>query len=70
MATIELKAEKFEELLADRGALTNVAAGKLLGLHNATVSKIRSGKARPGEHFIALALQTFPITFDELFRVA
>jgi hypothetical protein len=70
MATIKLNAEKLEELLSQHGAISNVAAGKLLGLHDATLSKIRSGKSGPGETFIANSLTVLAVSFDELFTVA
>lgn len=70
MATLNLRPDKLEELLRERGATSNVAAGELLGMNDSTISRIRSGAARPGDQFIANALSTFAVTFDELFEVA
>lgn len=69
MASIGLKVQKFEELLIQRGAESNVAAAALLELNDGTISRIRAGKANPGEKFVANSLTIFAVRFDELFNI-
>ena len=69
MASIAIRRDRLEELLADKGVHTNVAAADLLGMNNATVSRVRSGRANPGDSFIANALVNLPTTFDDLFEI-
>lgn len=69
MADIAVRSKRFEELLAERGLTTNLEAAELIKVNDATISRVRTGKTRPGGKFIAHALRAFPVTFDELFEV-
>lgn len=40
-----------------------------LGLDASTLSRIRKGKSRPGDKFIANAVTRFPVRMDELVTV-
>lgn len=69
MATIAIRTERFEELLRERGIDSNTNAGTLIGINHSVISRLRTGEAQPGTKFIANALRTFAVPFDELFEI-
>ena len=68
-ATITLRADRFDSILSERGASTNVAAAEILGIDNGTISRVRRGKSEPGPRFIAQTLLNLAVTFDEVFAI-
>lgn len=68
MATIALRGDVLQRAL-ERKAPTNVDKGRLLGLNNGTISRVFTGRAHPGNRFIAAVLRNVPMPFDELFVV-
>jgi transcriptional regulator with XRE-family HTH domain len=40
-----------------------------LGLNEGTLSRLRNGKSRPGDKFLANAVTRFPVRMDELVTV-
>lgn len=69
MATIAIRTERFEELLRERGIDSNTNAAALIGINHSVISRLRTGDAKPGTKFIANALITFAVAFDELFAI-
>lgn len=45
------------------------AFAEQLGLDAGTLSRIRNGKSRPGDKFLANAVTRFPVRMDELVTV-
>lgn len=69
MATLSIDAERFEALRADQGLDLDKDLATALGVSKSTVSRIVRGEAAPGVGFIAAALQTFPVKFEDIFEV-
>lgn len=69
MPTIALRGSALEEALRHKGAETNVARAKVLGVNDGTVSRVFAGIAAPGPRFIAATLSALPVRFDDVFSV-
>lgn len=69
MATLSIDAERFEALRADQGLDLDKDLAMALGVSKSTVSRIVRGEAAPGVGFIAAALQTFPVKFEDIFEI-
>jgi transcriptional regulator with XRE-family HTH domain len=66
MARLSINHETLERLRAGQpwGAFA-----EQLGLDAGTLSRIRNGKSRPGDKFLANAVTRFPVRMDELVTV-
>ena len=63
MSRLTINSETLERLRA--GQPWGVFAEQL-GLDAGTLSRIRNGKSRPGDKFLANAVTRFPVRMDEL----
>jgi transcriptional regulator with XRE-family HTH domain len=66
MSRLTINSETLERLRA--GQPWGVFAEQL-GLDAGTLSRIRNGKSRPGDKFLANAVTRFPVRMDELVTV-
>lgn len=69
MVAIALRGKVLAERLHDVGAHTNVEVAKVLGLNDGTISRVLTGKAEPGNKFIAAVLAHVPVAFEEVFVI-
>lgn len=66
MARLTINQETLERLRAEQP--WGVFAEQL-GIDAGTLSRIRNGKSRPGDKFLANAVTRFPVRMDELVNI-
>jgi transcriptional regulator with XRE-family HTH domain len=66
MAHLTINQETLERL---RGGQPWGVFAEQLGLDAGTLSRLRNGKSKPGDKFIANAVTRFPVRMDELVTV-
>lgn len=63
----ELDYAVFNRIMNDKGLITNKQRGEAIGMDHSSLSKIRSGRFRPGRKFI-LGTASIGIPFAAIFR--
>ena len=67
---IRLRMDRFETRARELELPNDAACARYLGVDKATMSRIRAGKIRPGEEFIAACLSSgFAPSFEALFEL-
>lgn len=69
MATLIIDSERFQQLRDEQGLDTVQSLAAALGVNKGTASRVLSGKAAPGPHFISSVLLTFPVKFEDVFTI-
>ena len=69
MATLTIDTKRFDELRANQGLDLDKDLASALQVSKSTVSRIVRGEAAPGTAFIAAALKTFPVKFEDIFVI-
>lgn len=68
MATLALDSQRIREICSERGISTDKAFAEAIGVDKGTASRVLAGQA-PGPRFISSVLITFPVKFEDVFRV-
>lgn len=66
---IRLRSKEFEAAATAAGLANDTQIARALRFNQSTISRIRRGVTTPGEAFIAAALETFQVPFEDLFEV-
>lgn len=69
MPTIALRRDRLDELRQQRHLHSDSQLADAMALNKSTVSRVLAGKSVPGPLFIAAAVGTFGIAFEDLFEV-
>ena len=67
---VRLRAARFDKRAAELGLANETQIADYLGLSLSTVNRVLAGQTVPGERFIAAAVSTFGLPFEELFEIA
>jgi hypothetical protein len=69
MATLSIDTEAFAAVRASQGYDTVQSLAAALRLDKGTVSRALNGETAPGPKFISSVLLTFPVKFEDVFRI-
>ncbi|MEU8264945.1 helix-turn-helix transcriptional regulator [Micromonospora sp. NPDC048999] len=67
---VALRVEEFDRITERMGYSNDAERAKAIGVSHTTISRLRSGKIRPGGRFIAATLATLGVPFETVFERA
>lgn len=65
---VKLRQDRFDELCRIRSLSTQEEQANYIGITQAMISRLRSGKARPGARTISAITQAFDVPFEVVFE--
>lgn len=67
---VRLRIERFDKRAAELGLANETQIAERLGVHLATVNRVRAGQVVAGHRFIAAVVSEFGLPFEQLFEIA
>jgi transcriptional regulator with XRE-family HTH domain len=65
---VALRVEEFDRITRRMGYSNDAERAKAIGVSHTTISRLRSGKLRPGGRFIAATLAALNVRFEDIFE--
>lgn len=65
---VALRVEEFDRITRRMGYSNDAERAKAIGVSHTTISRLRSGKLRPGGRFIAATLCALNVPFEDVFE--
>ncbi|MBC9001316.1 helix-turn-helix domain-containing protein [Micromonospora aurantiaca (nom. illeg.)] len=65
---VQLRVAEFDRITEKLGLSNDTERAKAIGVSHTTISRLRSGKLRPGGKFIALTLTALNVRFEDVFE--